>query len=402
MTCFLCDKKAKDSALLEISSKADLETASFLKRRPCQGQINVCQPCHAKILAVAGLQIAFSTSETNLSKRIDVVDDEDEKENDFFDEDELNEMSTFYAENDSDEDQTYLPPSKASVSLRRAKNDSMLACQLCTSSLRRVATLRRHYISQHQYEPTLAVMAEEDSSLGQTTTGTFSCKECADSFSDKNVLIKHILYSHVNHALPVFKCKKCDRSYRYERDLRTHQERMCKAIVGSHQTCRYCQKKCNSAHVRSHETFAHKCRFCDHVAKDRAAKIKHLNDDHADALTDVCGECGERFETQTSLIRHQKRVHAKDFVQCPKANCKLMFPKGGIRLKKHLANFHNPENEMRRAGFKFECPQCKLKIRTLSLLKSHIAMKHNANAAKAKCPFCDFSVIMKRRSDINR
>jgi hypothetical protein len=71
-------------------------------------------------------------------------------------------------------------------------------------------------------------------------------------------------------------------------------------------------------------------------------------------------------------------------------------------LKKHLIKFHNPENEAIRASFKFECEFCKKRIKNKSLLRSHLAIKHNADGAKFKCPFCEYTVPRKRRSDIFR
>jgi RNase P subunit RPR2 len=124
----------------------------------------------------------------------------------------------------------------------RGKSDSPLNCQLCPATLRRVATLRRHYISQHHYEPTQALMFEEkakESSEPQSSVvspeQTWTCKECSETFTDKNVMIKHISYSHVGHAVTTFRCKHCDKSYRYERDLKTHQERLCKVVLGQFQ-----------------------------------------------------------------------------------------------------------------------------------------------------------------------
>ena len=104
-------------------------------------------------------------------------------------------------------------------------------------SLQRLS--RRHYITQHQYDPTMAVIREEESNLGNEENSEaiagvneifehqmedepeepdlveLQCQVCNLGFKNKHVLIKHALDEHTGDVQPVFACNNCDKTYRY-------------------------------------------------------------------------------------------------------------------------------------------------------------------------------------------
>ncbi len=92
-----------------------------------------------------------------------------------------------------------------------------------------------------------------------------------------------------------------------------------------------------------------------------------------------------------------------DHVRCPYKGCRQVFPKGSGRLKRHLRRFHDGgAMAEKRAAFKYECSSCQMRFKTKDLLRAHTAVRHNENGPRAKCRFCDYSVLMKRQSDLNR
>ncbi len=97
--------------------------------------------------------------------------------------DELDALSAFYAENnDDDNDPEYQPNGINAASAIGAANKNSSAassrslnCQLCSSSVRRFASLKRHYITMHGYEQSLATVRIFKSLLLYYNSPKFVC-----------------------------------------------------------------------------------------------------------------------------------------------------------------------------------------------------------------------------------
>ncbi|TRY75606.1 hypothetical protein TCAL_12570, partial [Tigriopus californicus] len=384
-----------------LTSETDLATLSFLRgqQKPVAASAAppvVCQPCSDKIRLVTSIQ----------SQVQNPIEDVEPDEGDI---DQMNQMSAFYAEN-SDSDPEYDPGTHESLPKKSSKSpgDHMvndipyLMCQLCSSSLRRVASLRRHYITQHHYDPGLAEVLESGDSSNAEYDEPLDCQECNQEFSNKHLLIKHALHVHTGDFQTTFKCSRCDKNYRYERDLKIHQERLCSGVLGANQDCPYCGKTYNVINLQTHISFAHKCRFCDKAMANRREKCCHLREEHANEMKFECKQCKQCFESEVYLKRHQKNRHDILKITCPRLNCSEVFVKGSAKMKKHLKNYHSPEHEALLELYKFSCPECGKKLRTKSHLSSHVRNKHNPSKEMVDCPFCDHQLPLQRRCDLYR
>eukprot|EP00095_Tigriopus_kingsejongensis_P002958 snap_masked-scaffold243_size241480-processed-gene-1.11 protein:Tk02958 transcript:snap_masked-scaffold243_size241480-processed-gene-1.11-mRNA-1 annotation:"unnamed protein product" len=381
-----------------LSSSTDQRTFKFLQgSRPGELCASpppvVCQSCWEKITIVASIQTEVQSPPSVLDPKNDPWPEVDLEE--------LNNLSAFYAENSDSDPEHGQSSSSSQAKIQRKEEEAdvpYLMCQLCNSSLRRVASLRRHYITQHHYDPGLADNPEPSGVEGQPP---LNCQECQEEFLSQHGLIKHALNAHTGEFQTTFKCAKCEKTYRYERDLKIHQERLCSRVVGQSQDCPHCSKSCNVSNLQAHITFTHKCHFCADIFPSRREKCTHMRVSHAQDLKHTCQECQQSFESELHLKRHRKAKHDVHVVNCPKPNCPDTFVKGSVKLKKHLKHYHSVENENLRLSFKFVCLHCGKRVRTDSHLRSHIRNTHR-QFDMVKCPFCEHKVPKKRQNDLYR
>ena len=86
--------------------------------------------------------------------------EEEGPDEDDLDYEELNALSSFYAENDEDNVTAHKPDIDGMPEASYVKGSDSgkhLRCQLCPAALRRYASLRRHYITIHGYDAALAL-----------------------------------------------------------------------------------------------------------------------------------------------------------------------------------------------------------------------------------------------------
>ena len=122
--CKLCQSK-KD--LKSIQNSKYLEAVEFLKGQKNEGQTFLCSPCFSKVQMVSGFK--QETQEEN-------IEEED------LDLEELDHLSSFYAEQEFDPD--FEPrSSKKKVKVKKAASKKVqLKCQICDASFSRVIALR--------------------------------------------------------------------------------------------------------------------------------------------------------------------------------------------------------------------------------------------------------------------
>ena len=278
----------------------------------------------------------------------------------------------------------------------KTRSQSNLLCQLCDSTLTRVASLRRHYVTQHKYDP-------GKSNHVSAVDHPIPCIDCEQVFHNQNALIKHILQNHVEGGLPSFQCPNCPKSYRHEADLKYHLERLCVAGLPVNSEgrieCDICHKFIHPIHRYSHRSNIHTCRFCDEIFQNRAEKVSHLKARHFDAMTDICPSCKQRFET-ASALRHHFTAHHETRINCSK--CQKAFPKGSKRYRLHLKACQTKADDAKHSLYRHECPTCKKRFKSPRLLKQHVDARHNPNLPMIKCEFCDYMVPKIRRCELYR
>ena len=187
--CQLCSSLED---LIELSEKAHLEVLDFLKNSRKSGK--VCKSCFSSKVQLI-LQIRKS------SEPVKQVIEEEEEDDDDVNLEELDQLSSYYAELDDDPD--FVPKSRPTKfkSKRLKKLEKIeLKCQLCEASFTRIIALRRHFLNDHE----------------DVEKSEWKCRECDEKCRDKTSLISHFIKTHV----AINQCKKCGKKFRLARSLR--------------------------------------------------------------------------------------------------------------------------------------------------------------------------------------
>lgn len=122
------------------------------------------------------------------------------------------------------------------------KDEDTIQCEICQTTFRRAAELRRHMLSKHDPDPPKYTCdvpgcsvvflrkdklfdhrrnVHEDKEIEPTGQSTYQCAEpgcVAGNFSHKADLLRH---QRIHKERP-HKCPKCDQSFLYPKDLRRH------------------------------------------------------------------------------------------------------------------------------------------------------------------------------------
>ena len=387
----ICDLCQKETTADAIDQQGLLETFKFLKQ--VENDVEkalLCSACMEKVKMVAGFRQHSKSTAKVTPQPLDVVKEVDTEELDV-DLEELDLLSSYYAEQDDDPD--FVPnvhqkkPKKISKPTKVSKVE--LKCQLCDAVFSRVIALRRHYLNDHEDIEKLE----------------YKCKECNEVLEDKTALVNHFLKTHV----VINQCKKCGKKFRLARSLRNHIANYCPQVSGHQKPCDVCDKLLPLNMIASHRAFSHVCPHCSELLPNRREKCRHLRDVHKvtkslknQAKTYSCKLCQQSFSSSHTLSEHLVSKHPDDtdlVASCPHVECKQKFPKGSIRLRSHLKKFHNNEPGASKV-YKYECQICYGRFKNEEILKSHMQTKHGND--KIKCPYCSYVLPAKRKSDLYR
>ena len=108
------------------------------------------------------------------------------------------------------------------------------------------------------------------------------------------------------------------------------------------------------------------CEICNEVFAFRRTLVRHGNDMHPEISTQYCLYCGEHFETQTLLRKHEC-VAVEGPFSCPHCNWKTHID---IRLFRHLASNHSDITS------KYYCSYCKQQYPSINKLRYHQRSVH--------------------------
>ena len=402
-TCHMCEMKTKNSTVLV--ERVHLETLSFLKNGfTFEENTSICQSCFEKVQMISNFKASNNVPKNdskkepsdNVKSAKELKEGEDQDEEDDVDLQELDLLSSYYAEQDDDPDfvPNNIPKKSVKKPIKVQKKNVItkveLKCQLCVSTFSRVIALRRHFMNDHE----------------DTERAEWKCKECNEILSDKAALIGHFIKIHV----AVYQCKKCSKKFRLARSLRNHIANYCPQISGQQKPCDVCEKLMPQNMLASHKAFSHICSNCNAILPNRREKCKHLREVHKitkslknSAKSHTCRNCQQIFPNSLLLSEHLVAKHSDDInlvTACPHQNCKQKFPKGSIKLRTHLKKFHGNDSTASNKLYKFECQICFSKFKSSQILKSHIQSKHDEN--KIKCPYCPYILPLKRKSDLYR
>ena len=208
---------------------------------------------------------------------------------------------------------------------------------------------------------------------------TFECHPCRQKFDTEASLAQHIQSVHEEEAeekLQPWRCKICEKSFKYQTRLkihlqthwearrRTHQCSSCaktfftSSDLWSHErihsghkyTCNICGKKLASSgslhnHKKCHdEQKQFECHVCNKQFALKQKLVNHVMTKHEQQKPFECHQCGQGFVHKQSYQAHQRRVHDGTLLHCQM--CSKPFHDAGY-LKKHL-RWHEKVQESRK------------------------------------------------------
>eukprot|EP01083_Nonionella_stella_P246573 855869_1 len=141
----------------------------------------------------------------------------------------------------------------------------------------------------------------------------FRCKYCDYGAASEYIIKKHEL-SH--SAVTPYKCVRCNKSFRTDRYLQTHLERVHVEDKYKPLQCDICAKrflgKINlKNHYKCHDANCfHQCDQCEYSTPD-SKRLKKHKQIHSGEKPFECNVCHKRFRLWTYVLTHKQNVHKK-------------------------------------------------------------------------------------------
>jgi len=161
-----------------------------------------------------------------------------------------------------------------------------------------------------QTAPATAPPVEEDdcdTSSDENTEFNFRCNLCNLTFSDEEMLARHM---KSKHTAKTNVCKDCGKAYSTKGSLAQHVHHYHRHPNAY--TCRVCDKKFNRKdflikHSKVHSNEREfKCKQCEKTFKTSASLSAHVNGSHNETRRFVCDFCGMRTSWRLSYLEHMK------------------------------------------------------------------------------------------------
>ena len=176
------------------------------------------------------------------------------------------------------------------------------------------------------------------------------CQFCG-KYYPKNFLARHILQSH--ESTKTFECKKCNKFFKTERILKTHE----------------------LTHESDSTRYKYSCHICGQRFTQKGNVDSHLMI-HSGERPFKCNSCDKAFTTSGGLKAHYlvhtgERPYACD-------QCEATFKSSG-QLKNHVMEKHLQV-------YRYQCTYCPVKYNRLEMLRNH-EMSHTGEAP-FKCSTC--------------
>lgn len=235
------------------------------------------------------------------------------------------------------------------------------------------------------------------------THGIYVCLRCNLVYDSKEVLKEHVLKEHKDRA-DYKLCRKCSRYIRcHEISLEKHMEECTGPVPFK---CKFCEKEFKyesslKSHIIRHDPDAPKrfnCPQCTYKSNYKANLKKHLKNIHNTERVKkefpcTFENCEKKFHTEDNLKRHLK-FHS-DVRNFPCPQCPKRF-KTSAALRGHVI-VHDPARP-----FKCNINDCTKDFRSKKLLKNHMEEYHNLTDKKFPCDFegCKFTFF--KRSHLQR
>ena len=169
----------------------------------------------------------------------------------------------------------------------------------------------------------------------------------------------------------LYKCDKCEATYKSKIALNTHNRRKHIGIV---YPCKYCQYKATTQNDRKvhqesiHEGLRFACDMCEYQASQQTHLRIHKKAVHL-GVRYFCNQCAHQFTDKGYLKKHQQSVHGGVKYACNQCDYQATQQ---CNLRTHQKSAHE--------GVKYCCDQCDYHTGFKHQLKVHIERKHSVLA----------------------
>lgn len=222
----------------------------------------------------------------------------------------------------------------------------------CTKAYSRPSLLDQHMRTHYGYKP-------------------FKCDVCAESFTRKDHLERHMLKHTADEDKP-FHCSICGKGVNSKQHLKRHEKTHFKSFVCSYDGCGEAFYKHQSlkAHIRAvHEGHhGHDCKICGKHFDRPNRLMTHMERNHSDSAKFVCDYpgCHKSFRVWSALQLHMKTEH-------PRLECKICGRKcvGATGLANHM-KIHDESTVIKL----WKCKECGEKFHKKEDAVRHYAEKH--------------------------
>jgi len=148
---------------------------------------------------------------------------------------------------------------------------------------------------------------ESDTSSDENTEFNFRCNLCNVTFSDEEMLARHM---KSKHTAKTNICKDCGKAYSTKGSLAQHVHHYHRHPNAY--SCKVCGKTFNRKdflvkHEKTHTNDREfQCKHCDKAFKTNASLSAHVNGSHNETRRFVCDYCGMRTSWRISYLEHMK------------------------------------------------------------------------------------------------
>jgi KRAB domain-containing zinc finger protein len=159
--------------------------------------------------------------------------------------------------------------------------------------------------------------------------GTFKCSQCGGVFSSESDVTAHVCAPTKKNVHGQFRCKTCEKVYRWKKDLNIHTANACKdgPLECSVCTKAFCTKNDLDRHERKHavkKAGHHQCPTCEKVYRWKKDLVIHMSNVRNQKPM-RCLVCDKAFCTNRDLARHF-RGHAIHPDEIPESETKHDIP----------------------------------------------------------------------------
>ena len=225
------------------------------------------------------------------------------------------------------------------------------------------------------------------------------CDQCDKVCDTRQTLSNHKRDFHEKKYAVV--CDKCGITCRNPTHLNEHVKKVHKIYtITKEETIKKCDK-CNTefevpelfnAHLKQclDECKDFKCKFCDSYWVSHLSLWQHIAVNHK-MLQYVCDTCGLISSDSSTIVKHKKAVHEKQFDYvchiCAKGYSRMQY------FKVHMVTAHQIGER------RFKCDQCDKSFARNNVLKQHYQRLHSQSSTLFQCELCSKTFGMKTDLD---